>query len=386
METVKTGLRVVVKKEELEKVLNICLRCVPSKPLMPQLGGVLVRGKFRENGSPAVTVTATDLDAQIVASLQAHLEGEGELWLPAKETFDLVRRLPECTLELGQAGPEQVLVSYPGGEARLTGMNPEEFPAVNEQEDGYTALPGEGLTNALRRVLYAAAPDGPYTAITGVEISRSPSGGLTFAATDGHRLAVFGDREEDGEGSQEDRKSWVVPAGYLREVLVLAKLLGKEPDRVLLGRHTASFVWPGEAEFTCRLIDYKFPDWRQALPRESPATSLTTTVNTLLPCLERAKTIARANSVPVVLLVKEGEEVRLEARSEAGEFKERVDGRAEGEDVTVAFNAGYLLEALKVLDSAAEVRVGLYGPASPATVTVPGDERYLALVLPVRLV
>ncbi|RDV83916.1 hypothetical protein [Ammonifex thiophilus] len=101
MEAVKTGLRLVVEKGDLERALSVCLRCVPSKPTISQLGGVLVRGRFQEGESPVVT--ATDLDAQVVAGLRARLEGEGELWLPARETFDLVRRLPECTLEVGQA-------------------------------------------------------------------------------------------------------------------------------------------------------------------------------------------------------------------------------------------------------------------------------------------
>ncbi|ACX51179.1 DNA polymerase III, beta subunit [Ammonifex degensii KC4] len=372
-------MQFTISQEDLERVLSVCLRCIPSKPSMPQLAGIL----FRKEGSK-LTATATDLDVQVTVELpRVNLEEEGELWLPAKETFDLVRRLPEDVLvELRQAGSNQVLLSYPGGEARLAGMDPGEFPLIEQSVEEVLEFPGEGLLDALRYVLYAAAPDDLRPIFTGVEISySSPEGELTFAATDGHRLAVF------RRGEEPRLESRVVPAQYLKEVLVLGRLLGEEPKRIRLGKTTASFHWE-EVELYSRLIEGKFPDWQQALPKDPPATSLSLTVGTLLSCLERARVIARAQAsgVPAVFLVKEGEGVRIEARSEAGEFKEHVDGRAEGEDLTLAFNADYLMEALRVLDREAEVLVSLYGPMAPIIITSGSCKEYLALVLPLRLV
>ncbi|RDV81798.1 DNA polymerase III subunit beta [Ammonifex thiophilus] len=371
-------MQLIMSQEDLERVLSVCLRCIPSKPSMPQLAGIL----FRKEGDK-LTATATDLDVQVTVQLpRVNLEEEGELWLPAKETFDLVRRLPEDSpVELRQAGSNQVLLSYPGGEARLTGMDPREFPLMEQSAEEVLEFPGEGLLDALRCVLYAAAADDLRPVFTGVEFSFTPGAPLTLAATDGHRLAVFRPGEEPKPESR------VVPAQHLKEVLVLGRLLGGDPREVRLGRTTASFYWE-EVELQSRLIEGKFPDWQQALPKDPPATSLTSTVGALLSCLERARVIARASAsgVPAVFLVKEGEGVRLEARSEAGEFREHVDGWAEGEDLTLAFNADYLMEALRVLDREAEVLVFLYGPMAPATITSAGRPEYLALVLPLRLV
>ncbi|RDV84571.1 DNA polymerase III subunit beta [Ammonifex thiophilus] len=372
-------MQFTISQEDLERVLSVCLRCIPSKPSMAQLAGIL----FRKEEGGRLTATATDLDVQVKVELPAlRPEGEGELWLPAKEAFDLVRRLPEdSVIELRRAGSNQVLLSFPGGEARLAGMDPAGFPLMEQSVEEVSEFPGEGVLDALRYVLYAAAPDDLRPIFTGVEISYSPSGELAFAATDGHRLAVF------RRGEEPKPEARVIPAQYLREVLVLGRLLGEEPKKIRLGKTTASFHWE-EVELQSRLIEGKFPDWQQALPKDPPATFLTSTVGALLSCLERARVIARASAsgVPAVFLVKEGEGVRLEARSEAGEFRESVRGRAEGEDLTMAFNVDYLMDALRVLDREAEVLISLYGPMAPIIITSGSYREYLALVLPLRLV
>ncbi|MGO0123464.1 DNA polymerase III subunit beta [Desulfothermobacter acidiphilus] len=372
-------MRFTITKEDLERALAVCARCVSPKPPMPLLGGILLRGQ-----EGRLSVTATDLELQISMQLpQVQLEeAEGECWLPAREIGDLVRLLGKDTrVEISQVQNHRILFRYPGGEVRLAGMNPEGFPLLEPAEPGKLEFAGAGTLEALRHVLYAASPDDLRPIFTGVEVGLTPGGSLSFAATDGHRLAVYRPSEEPNAETR------VIPARHLKELLNLGKLLGEEPLKFSVGRLTASFYW-GEVELHSRLIEGKFPDWRQALPKGAPMATLCASVSSLWSCLERARVIARASAsgIPTVFLRKAGDQLVVEAQSETGEFQESLPVPAEGEDLTLAFNVDYLIEALRVLDREEEVNLGLYGSMSPMLITPKSASGYLALLLPLRVI
>ena len=67
-----------------------------------------------------------------------------------------------------------------------------------------------------------------------------------------------------------------------------------------------------------------------------------------------------------------------------GEAHEEIDVDYEGEELTIAFNARYLMDCLGVLD-AKEVRVDFQDSLSPAQITPTDDADTLAVVMPMRV-
>ena len=67
-----------------------------------------------------------------------------------------------------------------------------------------------------------------------------------------------------------------------------------------------------------------------------------------------------------------------------GEAHEELDVDYEGDELTIAFNASYLLEAL-VATRAKEVRLGLTDELSPAELRATDDTDSLAVVMPMRV-
>ena len=56
----------------------------------------------------------------------------------------------------------------------------------------------------------------------------------------------------------------------------------------------------------------------------------------------------------------------------------------DGPEVEIGFNVGYLIDALKAIESE-DVDIGLEDPNSSCTLNAPGDDSTLYLVMPMRL-
>ncbi|HIE12452.1 MAG TPA: DNA polymerase III subunit beta, partial [Desulfotomaculum sp.] len=200
----------VVNRHNLMNGLSTVLRAVPSRSPLPITTGVLIR--VAEDNT--VELTGTDLEVMIRCRVPViEVQREGEAVVPARQVSEIVRRLGEGNLEIQGSGPN-VIMTYPGGEAQLSGYLPEEFPVLTRESDEQTLIkPGPGFGDALRCVLYAAGKDELRPVFTGVQFEMR-NGTLTVAATDGHRLAVHETAVECDEASV----SSIIPAKALREL------------------------------------------------------------------------------------------------------------------------------------------------------------------------
>ena len=99
--------------------------------------------------------------------------------------------------------------------------------------------------------------------------------------------------------------------------------------------------------------------------------------------LKEAETEAEVIKKNKLLEVKE-KFLNVTAKSEIGTVNENISIALKGKDLSIAFNAKYLSEYLKIL-SDEKVRVFLNSPIAPCILRPQESEDYLYLVLPVRI-
>ena len=80
----------------------------------------------------------------------------------------------------------------------------------------------------------------------------------------------------------------------------------------------------------------------------------------------------------------DGQLVISSSNPDLGDAREELDVDYGGDALTVGFNARYLLDAIGAIQSK-EVRLSFLDDLSPARVTPPGDEKTLAVVMPMRI-
>jgi len=139
----------------------------------------------------------------------------------------------------------------------------------------------------------------------------------------------------------------------------------------------------GSIYLVSRLIEGQFPNFKQVIP-QTCETKVNLSVRSFLEAVERASLLSRDKSGANIIKINvEENELRIDQTSEFGKISEQINIELEGKNVMIAFNAKFLIDALKVIDSD-QIIFELSGPFSPGVMRPLDNPNYLYLVLPVR--
>jgi DNA polymerase-3 subunit beta len=198
-----------------------------------------------------------------------------------------------------------------------------------------------------------------------------------LVTTDGHRLSYI---EYELAAGQEP-VSAVVPSKALLE---LSRVLEPKDDPVTVYfTENQIFVEMGDLTVFSRLLDGQFPNFEQVIPKKNEHTLLAE-VAPLIAVLNRMAPLASDKGNSVKFNLTEDSLDVTAATADVGEGSESLDVTYQGPPMTVAFNARYLLDALKALGSE-RLEMKLSSPLSPTLITPVGGEtvcRYV--VMPMR--
>jgi len=366
---VGTAMKFVVKRDDLLAAVSAVGNAVSARASMPVLGNALL-----EAGDGGLRIAATDLEIGMEARVPAEVSAPGSTTLPHRLLADIASNLPEGESVSFSVKDDVAEVRSGPSKFKVRGIPASEFPNMPDVSGIPMAIDSGLLKSMLRQTAVAASQDDARPFLTGVYLS-SDGATLRAAATDGGRLAV---RKEQKTG----------PALYAivpgKAVTVLLKVLPAEGDvAVDVQNHQAVFSAPGLKVFS-RLVAGTFPKYENIIPAEG-VQSITVGTERLLRAVRRASITAK-DSANVVRLVVERGAVTLESNTpDVGDASESLEARTSGEDVTLAFNSKFLMDALSSIDSA-EVTLLLTGTLTPFAVrTADKPDSYVYVLAPVRV-
>jgi DNA polymerase-3 subunit beta len=336
-----------------------------------------------------LTVVGTDLDLTVRVESEAIGLDDGTVVTPARLAADIVRSLEPGAVTF-EGGEDEVEISAARSRFVVRSFSVEDFPVLPEPRPDQVKLPAAALAEALRQVVRAASNDDARPLLTGVLVAAEGSG-TRLVATDSYRLAL---RDLTGTGPlPEGTDQILIPARALTELQRLLpsggkESAGKEKDD---GSTDVGFsVSDLDATFTAsgvrlmtRLLDGKFPDYRQLIPPGYP-NQLRVGKESLLDALRRVRLLVRDNTTPVRLSMRAGGVELTVVSQEVGHASEDVDADYEGEELTVAFNPSYLIDGVEAV-LGDEVVLETLDATKPATVRAPEHDDYRYLLMPVRV-
>jgi len=368
---------------ELKKAIDTAIAAVSARPTNPVLTNFLLVAE--EN---LITLTGFDLSLGIRALANADVEEMGKVCIPARLLKEIVGHLPDGRLVFScDENGALATISTLSGSYELHGMSAEDYPAMPtiEDETEMTLRPDE-LREALGAVLYAASTDETKQILVGVNFTQGENG-LDLATTDGHRLAVA----ETCNGAA-NVETVTIPANALGQVA--KALAGKEdPIEIAVGSSKKGFAASAQfclsdVEIYTRVLDGAYPAYRQLLPKDFSMT-VTADRKALLTALGRAKVIAdRKNNIVKLSIDKASASLQISVdATDVGSCKESMKLGpivSEDEELIIAFNVKYLVEALGALRTS-EVQIQFNSPTSPAVISPIGGEASCHLVMPVQI-
>jgi len=356
-------------RDALSEALQTVQRAVSARPGIPALTGVLLEAA--EAGSLTLTTTDLEVSARLTADVQ--VTEAGTALVPARLLADTVKSLSDAPVEV-EADQSQARIRCAAYEGSLRLLPVEDFPALQPPSGTRVVAEAPRFAEAVGQVARAASRDEARPVLTGVllEVSRE---GVTLVATDSYRLAV-----RDLVATAAGEAKAIVPERALSEAGRAAQTIEKGEVEVFVDDSQVSFQ-TGALTLTSRLIEGEFPNYRQLLP-ERYESRLTVSRQQLIDAVRRVGLLARENSP--VRLEFNALGVKLSSSSpDLGQAVEAVEARYEGEDVTAAFNPGYLADGLSAA-TGESVRVEVRDGLKPGVVRGESDE-FTYLVMPVRL-
>jgi DNA polymerase-3 subunit beta len=334
---------------------------------------------LRAERATGLSLEATDLDVGLRVHVDdSRTEIEGAVAIPAARLLAIAREIEEdeTTLATSDRGLE---ISTAGSRFTVRHESLEEFPAVARfPSETPVRLPGAIVRDMVRRTAFAAAREPGRFALHGIQITVGPKR-LRMVATDGRRLAHI-ERDLPGGGPKEPLTLLVGPKALLLLERALGTGLQGDLELALVDRQLLARV--GGLLVTSRLIDGSFPAVEGVIPA-APPHPLVVGVAALSAGLRRASLLTTRDSLSVeVQIGPDGMQIRSRAQ-ELGEAQVDVDVRYDGPALRVGFNPAYIQDALKVMDPASDVQVGLADAKSPARIS--DQEDYVYVVSPVSL-
>jgi DNA polymerase III subunit beta len=375
------------ERDTLVEALTVASRAVSSRG---SAGTTTLNGVRVEVAGNRLTVVGTDLDLTVRVEVEAIGLDDGVLVAPARLAADIVRALEPGAVTM-EGGEDEVDISAARSRFVVRTYPVGDFPVLPEPREDQVRLPALALSEALRQVVRAASSDDARPLLTGVLVAAEGEG-TRLVATDSYRLAL---RDLSGTGPlPEGAEQILVPARALIELQRLLPSSGrevkeqpaKEPADTEVGFSVSDLdatFSVGGVRLTSRLLDGRFPDYRQLIPPGYP-NRLRVGKEALLDALRRVRLLVRDNTTPVRLSMRPGSVELTVVSQEVGHASEDVDADYEGEELTVAFNPAYLIDGAEAV-MGDEVVLETLDATKPATVRSPEHDDYRYLLMPVRV-
>lgn len=371
-------MKLVIERNALVKVLSHVQSVVEKRNTIPILANILLQADGQ-----SLSLSATDMDIQIIESVPATVSKAGAATAPAHTLYDIVRKLPDgANVEIALSSGSPVLTVSAGRSNFKLGCLPvSDFPQIasNDFTRSFTLAASE-LRNLIDRARFAMSMEETRYYLNGMFLHAARAGNvavLRSVATDGHRLARVDMPLPEGAA---EIPGVIIPRKTVTE---LRRLLDEssDPVEVSLSETKVQFRF-GDLRLTSKLIDGKYPDYEKAIPQAND-NILEVNTRAFLAAVDRVSTVA-SDKTRIIKCVVDGQTMVLSASSaEAGSAVEEVEVRYDGPPLEIGFNARYLQDITSQIDGdACQLRVS--DGSQPAILQDASDASGVYVLMPMR--
>ena len=372
-------MKFLVEPNELVDAVNWVARSLSSRPIKPELLGIMI------DVDTSITLTGSDLETSTKAILRADISAKGKVLVPGRLLAEIARALPNKPITFTLDG-SRVLVTAGAAKFTLPTLSVNEYPSLPELPETAGVIPSDVFSHAVNQVAIAAGKDDSLPTLTGVHIEINQNK-ITLAATDRYRLAV---RELNWQAKNSDIEvNTLVRARTLADA---AKSLTAHSQVTLalspINSNERLIGFLSELKtMTSRTLDGTFPPFKHLLPTDSVAEA---TIE-VAPFLDSVRRVALVTDKTVPLrLIFAHNSLQLEAGAgEDAQATEELEIIYTGEPINIAFNPQYLTDGLQAIGTP-YVQINFTGASKPAVLTgkheLSGtrDISYQYLLMPMR--
>ena len=368
-------MKLTIDRAALIKPLRHVRGVVERRNSIPILGNVVLRV---EEGT--LTLTATDMDMDIVETVPATVLEQGVVTVPAVLLFEIVSKLPEGSeIEIAADSEERVTITAGRSNFALPTLAVADFPAISDDKmTTEFTLAATDLKTLIERTSFAVSSEETRYYLNGIYIHIAEEKLLRTVATDGHRLARS--QIEMPKGA-ESLQPAIIPRKAVGEI---SKLIDEYEGDVSIGfTETKARFGFGSVQLTTKLIDGTFPDYQRVIPTDN-SNIMTVSATAFKEAVDRVSIISAERTRAVRLRISKGSLTLLTSSPDAASGEETLEVTYDGDDLEVGYNARYLLDIGEQIDGDS-IEFAMTDSALPSVIRAPDDEANLFVLMPMRV-
>lgn len=360
-------------KSLLQAAVNISAKAASAKSPIPALEGILL-----EAGIDKVKFTGYDLKKGIYTGIAADVAEPGSIVLGARIFESIVRSLPDGIVTVKTTSGSNVSITCQNSDFAIIGTDAKDYPELPSVESaGCITLPQNIMGQMIRQTIFAVSDNESRPIYTG-ELFELSDGELTVVAVDGYRLAL---RREKVENTG-DAASFIVPGSALSDLEKLCADTDEAVSITLGAKHISFRI--GETVLISRRLEGDFLNYRKTVP-SAFRVEVKAERSILQRTVERVSLIIDDKIKNPLRCTFEDNMIHIVCATSLGKAEDVCPVDGSGEDIEIGFNNRYLLDALKAAP-AEDINVCLNSGSSPCVITpADGEDRFLYMILPVRL-
>ncbi|MEO1999446.1 MAG: DNA polymerase III subunit beta [Planctomycetaceae bacterium] len=372
-------MKIRCHRPTLAAAFQVVSGVVPSRTPKEILKNVkLVFGDRSLSKDHAAVLIGTDQEIGIRYEI-ADVESDtaGEVLLPTARFASILREVHDDQIVI-EVMEDSICIQAGQSEFRLGVIDPAEFPAVAGFDDvDYVSVPANDLKQMIRRTVFATDVESHRYALGGVLLDRQGES-LTMAATDSRRLAVVRSACTVHGVSDTKNTEPVVPS---KALTLVERSLSEDSDDALIAVHANDVVIKcGNSTIYSRLVEGKFPRYRDVIPQDSPI-SIELVTTQFYSAIRQSQIVTSDESRGVDFSFSEGL-LTLNSRSpEVGQSKIEMPISFTGESLTITFDPRYVAEFLRVLDAEVQLEMQLTDSESAVVFRAGDDCTYVVMPL-----
>ncbi len=378
-------IKVIFDKAKLIEAVSPALCAVSERNTLKAMEGIL----FECEGQTCVMSTY-DMEKGVRQQITVQSEEDCSFIVNANKLFRIIRTLPGPNITLEIDEKNICKISCGTASFEMHALPGKDFPGMPVLRGNNTfKLKTEFLKEMINQVQFAIASNDQRMALNGA-FFQVREGKLKLVSCDGNRMAIrecsCDDTGLKTESGIPDLR-FIVPGKTLIELL---KLMGddEEIEIATTRRHIMFFL--SKMTFFSRLIDTEYIDYNRFIRKESLIT-VYLSKEAFLGAAERASLVTEERTVgqakSSLKCSFEGNVLHVYADNLNGRVDDNISIEKEGDDLFIAFNCRYLMDALracpedslKLTLSTSLMSMQIEGADSR------GEDSFLYMILPVKI-
>ncbi|MCA9145845.1 MAG: DNA polymerase III subunit beta [Planctomycetaceae bacterium] len=366
-------MKITCDREQLLTAFMTAATVAPSRSPKPILRNIKL-----EVTSEVTTLMATDMEVGIRIEVSGiEVDKPGTILAPVSLLGSILRESNDDKLTI-ESDENGTIVRGERSEFKLPAENPDEFPVVASfSEEAYHEVPIRLFKELVRRTLFATDAESSRYALGGVLLEMEADK-ITAVATDGRRLAKMEGPAKSVGGHGLGDTMTIVPSRAMQ--LMERALTDAGAEIQIAARANDIMVRSPRATIYARLVEGRFPKWREVFPSRQDSVQIEVTVGPFYSTLRQAAIVASEESRGIDFTFGNGTLVLAGSTAEVGQSRVELPIAYDGEAITVTMDHRFVADFLKVLDNEKSISIDIRDAESAALFTT--DDGYGYVVMP----